>query len=64
LVIDGEPAYSINQLPGQDFNRQVFIVHNDVLYTLMFVPDSPQAPAYAQMEEVYAMIVSTLRFTQ
>ena len=64
MDIDGEPAYSVSGLPGQDINRQLFMVHNDLLYTLMFVPDSSQAAAYSQMEDVYAMIVNTFHFTQ
>lgn len=64
LDIDGEPAYFVSGLPGQDINRQLFMVHNDLLYTLMFVPDSPHAAAYSQMEDVYAMIVNTFHFTQ
>ena len=64
LEIDGEPAFSVGGLPGQDINRQVFIVHNDRLYTLMFVPDSPRAAAYLQMEDIYAMLVNTWHFTK
>ncbi len=64
MGIDGEPAYSLNQLPGQDWNRRLFMVHNDLLYTLMFVPDNPQASAYGQMEDAYAEIVNTFQFTK
>lgn len=60
----GETAYSVSGLPGQDMNRQVFTVHKDVLYKLMFVPDNPQASAYAQMEDAYWMIVNTFLFTK
>jgi hypothetical protein len=62
MSIDGEPAYSVNMLPGQDFNRQLFIVHGSRLYKMMFVPDNPNAPAYQQMEDIYAMIVNTFHF--
>jgi len=64
MDIDGEPAYSVSGLPGQDVNRQLFMVHNDLLYSLMFVPDSPRAAAYSQMEDMYAMIVNTFHFTK
>jgi hypothetical protein len=64
MDIDGEPAYSVNALPGQDINRQLFMVHNDLLYSLMFLPDSSLAAAYSQMEDVYAMIVNTFHFTK
>lgn len=64
MNIGGEPAYSVSGLPGQDTNRQLFMVHNDQLYTFMFIPDGPQASAYTQMEDVYAMIVNTFHFTK
>lgn len=62
--MDGNPAYSVSELPGQDWNRKLFIVHNDLLYTFMFVPDSLQAPAYNQMEDVFDMIINTIHFSQ
>ena len=56
---------SSTSLPGQDFNRQLFMVHDDLLYHMMFVPDDPQAGAsYRQMEDAYAMIVNTFHFTK
>jgi hypothetical protein len=38
IMVDSEVAYIIDGLPGQDPNRQVFIVHNDRLYTITFAP--------------------------
>ena len=64
MEIDGEVAYSVDRLTGQDINRRVFMDHNDLLYWMMFVPDNPQASAYQQMEDLYAMIVNTFHFTQ
>ena len=64
MEIDGEPAYSAGGLTGQDINRRLYMVHNDQLYWMMFVPDNPQAPAYQQMEDLYFMIVNTFRFTR
>ena len=64
MEIDGEPAYSVGGLTGQDINRRVYMVHNDQLYWMMFVPDTTLAPAYQQMEDVYAMIVNTFQFTR
>lgn len=62
LEIDGESAYSVSGLTGQDLNRRVFMIHNDLLYWMMFVPDNPQAAAYLQMEDIYAMIINTFHF--
>jgi hypothetical protein len=64
MSIDGEAAFSVSELPGQDINRQLFMVHDDRLYHMMFVPDSPRAAAYQQMEDAYAMIVNTWHFTR
>jgi hypothetical protein len=64
LEIDGEAAYSVNELTGQDMNRRVYIVHNDQLYWLLFIPDNKQAAAYLQMEDLYAMVINTFNFTR
>jgi len=64
MEIDGEPAYSVGGLTGQDINRRLYMVHNDQLYWMMFVPDTTLAPAYQQMEDLYFMIVNTFHFTR
>jgi hypothetical protein len=64
LQIEGEPAYALGGLSGQDINRRLFVVHNDQLYTFMFVPDNSYAAAYSQMLDLYAMLVNTLHFTR
>lgn len=62
-VLDGEQAYILGRLPGQDLNRQVFIVHTGILYHLTFVPDDPaRGEEYRQMEAIYAAIMGSLRF--
>jgi len=63
-VIDGQQAYVLGRVPGQDLNRQVFIVYNGILYHLTFVPDDPArgTEEYQQMEALYAAIISSLRF--
>jgi hypothetical protein len=64
MDIDGAQALVVNGLPGQDPNRQLFMVHDDLLYHIIFMPDYPQGgDAYRQMEDVYAMIVNTFHFT-
>jgi hypothetical protein len=69
LWIDYNQALVVTGLPGQDPNRQIFIVHNDTVYHMTFMPDDPQAGegyqrAYQQMEDLYAMIVNTFDFIQ
>jgi hypothetical protein len=64
INMDDVKALVVNGLPGQDSNRQLFMVHNDLLYHITFVPDNPQlGDAYQQMEDIYAMIVNTFHFT-
>jgi hypothetical protein len=63
-VLDGQPAYVLGRLPGQDLNRQVFVVYNGILYHLTFVPDDPaRGEEYQQMEDLYAAIIGSLRFS-
>jgi hypothetical protein len=65
MTIEEAQAFVINHLPGQDSNTQLFMIHDDLLYHIMFIPDNPQlGVAYRQMEDVYAMIVNTFHFTK
>lgn len=58
-------AIVLGGLPGQDSNRQLFTVHNDLLYNIYFVPDNPKVgESYWQMEDLYAQIVNTFQFTR
>jgi hypothetical protein len=63
--IDGTAAIVISGLPGQDPNRQLFMVRDDVLYRITFMPDGPQTgDPYRQMEDIYAMITNTFHFEE
>jgi hypothetical protein len=63
MNINSQPAQIFGRLPGQNLNRQVFIVYKGILYHLTFMPDDPQAAeGYQQMETLYAAIVNSLRF--
>lgn len=65
MAIDGEQALVVSGLPGQDSNRQLFMVHNDLLYHLTFVPDDSQLDdVYQQMQDIYALVLNTFHFTQ
>lgn len=62
-VLDGQQAYILGRMPGQDVNRQVFVVNNGSLYHLTFMPDDPAAgEEYQQMEALYTTIIGSLRF--
>jgi len=65
MDIDGTQALVVNGLPGQDPNLQLFMVHNDLLYHIMFMPDDLQAgEAYRQMQNIYTTLVNTFHFTK
>jgi hypothetical protein len=64
LEIETARAIVLTGLPGQDSNRQLFMVHNDLLYHITFNPADPQASVvYQQMEDLYAMVINTFHFT-
>ena len=58
LTIDGEEAVLLDNLPGQDLNRRVVVKHNNMVYSLMFMPLSPEA------EPMYQAVLESLRFVK
>jgi hypothetical protein len=60
--VDGEQAIVVDGLPGQDSNRQVFIVHNGRLYDLIFMPWFPNASAPTPLESLYKIVVDSFHF--
>jgi hypothetical protein len=61
--VGGEPATAINQMPGQDLNRRVIVVHNGRVYKMMFMPDDPgMGQAYEEMEMLFAAVMESFRF--
>ena len=63
LMLDGVPANQFDQVPGQDFSRQVVLVHNDRLITLTFIPDEPAAgDAYTEMETMFTTVLDSFSF--
>jgi hypothetical protein len=63
LTIGYEPAWVLDNVPGQDITRQVFAVHGSQLYKLTFVPASEDAgDVYVEMESVYELVTRSFRF--
>jgi len=64
VEIDGGAAVVVDGLPGPDEWRRVFVVHNERLYTLTFLPWVPNTAGaeLSPLEELYTIIVQTLRF--
>jgi hypothetical protein len=62
-TVGGEAAVVLDRMPGQDINRQVFVVHKDRLYKLTFAPaDEAVGDSYAQMESLYATVIGSFNF--
>jgi hypothetical protein len=63
VTLDGEQAVVLDHMPGQDINRQLFVVHNDRLYRLTFAPaDEAVGDTYTQMESLYATVINSFSF--
>lgn len=63
LTLGYEPAWVLENVPGQDLSRQVLVVRDDRLYKLTFVPASPDAGAvYVEMERLYTTLINSFRF--
>ncbi|HRQ40592.1 MAG TPA: hypothetical protein PLD25_21975 [Chloroflexota bacterium] len=62
LMLDGVPTNQFDQVPGQDLSRQVVMVHDGRLVTLTFIPDDPDAAAYADMQILYDTVLDSFSF--
>ncbi len=63
LSVGHEPAWVLENMPGQEVSRQVIVVHNGQLYKLTFVPaDEQTGELYTQMESLYTTVVNSFRF--
>ncbi len=62
FLVDGEPAIVVDGLPNVDSSRKVLIVHNDRLYTLLFMPWFPDAVQPTPLENLFGMVMDSLRF--
>jgi hypothetical protein len=61
-LVDGVPAIVVDGLPGVDSIRKVFIVSNDRLYILHFMPWFPNPNATTRLDELYKTIMDTMHF--
>lgn len=65
LSVGYEPAWVLQNVPGQDISRQVFVVDDGQLYTFTYVPADPSAgEVYAQLETLFTTLVNSFRFLQ
>ncbi len=56
ITVDTDQAVLLDNLPGQDLNRRVVVLHNGLVYSIMFMPLSPEA------ESFYQSVLASLRF--
>ena len=60
LMLGDEQAVVLDGMPGQDFQRRVYVVHEQTLYVLAFMPTrSENKAAGDQMETLYAAVMNS-----
>jgi len=60
VMLDGEQAVVLDGMPGQDFQRRVYVVHQQTLYILAFMPTrSENKAASDQLETLYTAITNS-----
>lgn len=59
ILIDGKQAVVMDGRPAQDPSREVFIVDNDRLYTLYFLPWDPRADWSSELEKLYSSVIAS-----
>lgn len=60
VMIGGEPAVVLDGMPGQDPQRRVYVVHEQTLYVLAFMPTlSENQAAGDQMEALYSAVINS-----
>jgi hypothetical protein len=60
VMLDGEPAVVLDGMPGQDFQRRVYVVHQQTLYVLAFMPTRSENKTVSdQMEALYNAVTSS-----
>jgi len=60
VTLDGEEAVVLDGMPGQDLQRRVYVVHQQTLYILAFMPTrSENQVANDQMETLFAAITGS-----
>jgi hypothetical protein len=60
MTLDGEQAVVLDGMPGQDLQRRVYVVHDQTLYVLAFMPTrSENKAASDQLEALYAAVMNS-----
>ena len=60
MTLDGEQAVVLDGMPGQDFQRRVYAVHDQTLYVLAFMPTRSENKAVGdQLEALYEAVTNS-----
>lgn len=60
MTLDGEQAVVLDGMPGQDFQRRVYVVHDQTLYVLAFMPTRSENKAVSdQLESLYDAVTNS-----
>lgn len=63
-TVGGEPALVLDNLPGQDLNRRVLVIHNGRLYSFFFAPLGEEGDARAAFEAFYQGVIDSFRLIE
>jgi hypothetical protein len=64
VALGGEEAVVLDGMPGQDLQRRVYVVHEETLYMLGFMPThSANTAANDQMEALFTAITNSWAWT-
>ena len=61
-TVGGVEALVLDNLPGQDLNRRVVVLHNGRLYSFFFTPLGETEEARAALEAFYQGVLASFRF--
>jgi hypothetical protein len=61
-TVGGEEALVLDNLPGQDLNRRLVVIHGGRVYSFFFTPLGDSDEARATMEAFYQQVVNSFRF--
>jgi hypothetical protein len=60
VTLGSEPAVVLDGMPGQDLQRRVYVVHQQTLYVLAFMPTRTENKAAGdQMEALYTAVTNS-----
>jgi hypothetical protein len=63
LLLGGEQAIRLDKVPGQDFQRIIFVMKNDQLYQLSFSPDMSETPGVQdKLEQLFETVKNFFKF--